>query len=269
MRTERFLAGVLICAAVAAASVAPARAQDERPSDTRLEAVLVTALELNPHLNFYGIDVDVSDAHARLRGTVETEVEKTLAGDIARAVAGFEELDNDIVVRPDAARNVALPALARAVTDANVKARVQAQLLWNRHTRGSDIGVTAGYGRVTLSGQAASTEAADWAERIARSTRGVTEVINDVEIVDGGGTGETDDESVSDSWIAARVSRTLHFNEILDDSDIEVSTANAVVVLDGTVASDHQRRVATTLARNVYGVQGLEVDLRIRKAVAF
>lgn len=274
MRSDRLLAATLLCGLGVAAALSPARAQEEQPSeeqpsDTRSEAVLATVIELNPHLNAYGIAVEVSDARATLRGTVETEVERKLAGDIARGVAGVEEVANHLVVRPDAARNVDLPALAQTVKDANVEARVAAQLLWNKHTRGSDIDVATAYGRVTLTGRAASAEAVDWARKIARSTRGVSEVIEDVAVESGGGKRSEERERLSDSRITARVARTLHFNQILDDSAIDVSTVNGVVTLQGTVASEHQRRVATTLARNVYGVEGLEANLRIRDAVAF
>jgi len=266
MRIEKILGVALISAALTAA---PARAQDEEPSDARLEAVLVTVLQLNPHLNVYGIEASVTDARAELRGTVETEVEKILADDIVLGVTGIQGLENRIVVRPDAARNVDLPPLAQTVKDANVEARVRAQLLWNDHTRGAGIDVDAGYGRVTLHGTAPSAEAAQWAERIAHSTRGVNEVINDLKIEPDKEAGTGTSAPVTDSWITARVKRTLHFNQTLDDSAIDIATVNGVVALEGTVASEHQRRVALALARNVHGVEAVEADLRLRETMAF
>lgn len=257
----KYVAIVLACTLPV---VQPARAAPESgalpPGCT--DAVLITALRLNPELNRLAIDAAVAGDRAVLEGVVRNDIQRDLAGSIALAVPGIVEVDNRLLTRRDTARNVDLPPIARAVMDANVVARVKSQLHWSSSTRPGDISIQSHYGRVTLSGTVPSEEARAWAERIATNTYDVKSVINGLEVSEPDGAPSAASD-VTDSEISAMVTQMLRYNRLVDDTHVDVSTVNGKVSLYGRVPSADQRDTASELVRGVVGVEAIEVELDV------
>ena len=272
---KTMLAACTIAMAAAGTPVL-ATAADNQPSDTWSKASLMTTYTLNRQLNPFKIDAEVENGVATLRGTVESEVERDLAGELAQGVDGIHEVKNELKVSPEASQmqnandsSGAERSFLRIVDDANLTAKVKSQLLWNSNTSGLAIDVDTRDAVVTLSGNVGSEAEAELAEQIARNTRDVSGVENNLE-VNKEGTSITDKaaresrelvQHVSDGWITAKVKSSLLYNRNVDGSDINVDTRNGVVTLRGHVDSDYEREQAITIARNIKGVKTVESEL--------
>lgn len=262
--------------AMAAAGTPVLATGDDQPSDLWTKASLMTTYTLNRQLNPFKIDADVRNGVETLRGTVDSEVDRDLAGELAQCVDGIREVKNELKVSPDASQmqagddtDGAERSFLRKVDDANLTAKVKSQLLWNSNTSGLAIDVDTRNGVVSLSGNVASEAEANLAEQIARNTRDVVNVENNLE-VNNEDTSITDKavresrelaQQVSDDWITAKVKSSLLYNRTVDGGDIHVDTQNGVVTLRGHVDGDFEREQAITIARNIKGLKTVKSEL--------
>lgn len=268
----------LACAMVIAHSTSPALASDDdkQASDVWAKASLTTTYTLNRHLNPFDIDTEVHNGVATLRGTVESDVERDLAEELALGVDGIREVKNELAVSPDALQKDAKQQHAsgerdfiQKVEDANVTAQIKSQLLWNSSTEGLAIDVDTRNAVVTLSGNVASEAEADLAEQIARNTDNVVDVNNKLKVggelttVSAKAERKTNEisQDVSDGWITTKVKSALMYNRNVDGSDINVETNNGVVTLQGKTDSDFERQKAIDIARSVKGVKSVKAEL--------
>lgn len=244
-------------------------------SDLWLKAQLVTVYALNEHLNPFKISVEVQDGVARLSGTVENEIEKELAEELARGIKGIHRVHNELHVdastQPDSRRG----AFARMVEDANITARVKSQLLWNANTHGLDIHVDTENGHVRMSGNVNNPREAELAMQIARNTRGVQTVTNLIQISPEPPTVDRLRQDLDtaveqlgrvarDGWISARVRALLVFDRALDGSDIEVTTEDGVVTLRGTAKDLEQKRHLLDVVGDIVGVRAVRDRVMVR-----
>lgn len=282
------------------------RMLQERPGqsavDARREAVIWTSYALTDALGESDLEVHVTDDMAVLSGTVESQVERELAEEIALSVQGIARVDNRIRIDPavavvSAERDVDLvrPAVVEpvdversfrtALADAATTARVKSRLLWNTATDGLDIDVDTRWGRVILTGTADGPESLQMAERLARDTDGVVDVQNKLTVIPDNpvATGidapEPDIGTVQrnldagamlgnlerpDPWITTKVRSALLYSRGVDGFDIDVSTRDGVVELGGMVRSEAERDRAVELARGIVGVREVDAsDIRI------
>lgn len=117
-----------------------------------------------------------------------------------------------------------------AVTDAGIHAEINH--LWFQHDiemqRRLDMTVTGG--RVLLTGRATTPEMRLDAVRLAWQARGVTEVINEIEIGDGGGIGD----AATDTWIATQLRSRLLLDRDVASRNYSIDAVNGVVYLMGS-----------------------------------
>jgi hyperosmotically inducible protein len=73
----------------------------------------------------------------------------------------------------------------------------------------------------------------------------------------------TTGEAVSDGWITTKVKSSFVGVDALDGSDIDVDTNDYVVTLRGTVPSAAARAKAVSLAKQVDGVKSVKDELTI------
>lgn len=258
--------GVALALSAASGMVAAATAAQEI-TEARQETQIWTTYALNPYLRALDLKVSVQNGKATLTGTVEEEVNKELAKEIALGVSGITEVDNQIVVKGDyQPKPSAEPGYGERIEDASITAAVKSKLLWSRHTEGLAIKVETRRGRVTLSGTADSAAARDTAGNLAMATRGVVSVNNQL-VVDGSTSSAVDSAKstaseakgdIADSWITTKVKSTLLYSSNVAGSDIDVSTQNGVVTLSGKVSSGAERDLAVELAQNVRGVKSVD-----------
>ncbi len=187
--TASILAALSAAPAVLAGD--PAKASMEQHSEEGQSAVkdawlhgkLESALLFNEHLNSFDIDTDVKNGTAYLRGAVESDIDRDLAGEIAKSITGVTKVENELVV------DKAKAAMAKdsdawkerqgfreTVSNATLTARIKSTLLLNENTGGMAINVDSKQGVVTLSGEVKSDEEKDLAIRLASNTSGANSV---------------------------------------------------------------------------------------------
>jgi len=158
----------------------------------KLEAVYA----LNPHLDAFTIKTETTAAKVHLTGTVDSEIDRDLATELAKGIDGVVSVDNDLVVKsgtrtaahPTTRSSDAKSASASAdkeqrpfgvwVDDATTTAMVKSKLLADSHIKGTKIDVDTRGDVVTLSGTVGSKEQKELAEQIAKNTGDVKQVKN-------------------------------------------------------------------------------------------
>ncbi len=259
-------------------------------SDARMGSRIETTYALSAHLRANDIEVSVQDGKATLSGTVEEDIKKELAEQIALGVRGVTEVDNQIAVETDyvAPERSEERRFGEVVEDATITAAVKSKLMWSRYAEGLATSVDVNSGQVTLTGTAGSEEAKELAERLAMNTRGVQSVDNQLEIevtadepsavvnVTESGEDIADSEEtvvdsakdvaedagdyISDSWITTKVKSSYMWSGDLTASDISVTTTDGDVVLSGRVRNEVDRDQAIELARALRGVRSVDAE---------
>lgn len=67
-------------------------------------------------------------------------------------------------------------------------------------------------------------------------------------------------DAVSDTWITTKVKSTLLVDDSTPGMDIKVETKDGVVSLSGTVATEAEREMAISKAREIKGVREVMAD---------
>lgn len=154
-------------------------------NDAWLDGKLEASLLFNEHLNSFNIDTNVENGVAMLTGTVESDIDRDLAGEIAQSIKGISEVKNQLKVDPEKSGDMAKTDASReresfkqSVMNATLTAKVKSQLLLNSNTSGMAIDVDSSNGKVTLTGKVDSAEEKELAERIAENTNGADIVVN-------------------------------------------------------------------------------------------
>jgi hyperosmotically inducible protein len=251
--------GVAISAfAISVISVAATPSQEV--INARMETQIWTTYALSPYLRAQDINVSVDSGKATLSGTVEEDVNKELAKEIALGVTGIKEVDNKIVVNADY-KPTKKSTYGDVIDDSSITAAVKSKLIWSKYTDSRNISVSTKSGKVTLTGTANSADEKKLAERLTKSTRGVTSVINNLSITKTTTTNVKSNadasDAISDSWITTKVKSTFMYSSNVDGSDIDVSTNAGVVTLTGKVDSGAEHALAIELAQNVRGVKSV------------
>jgi osmotically-inducible protein OsmY len=159
----------------------------------KLEAVYA----LNPHLDAFAIKTETTAGKVHLTGTVDSDIDRDLASELAKGIDGVVSVDNDLVVKsgsraaPHAgtANSTASSKNGTAdknggrpfgvwVDDATTTAMVKSKLLADPHIKGTKIDVDTRGDVVTLSGTVGSKEQKELAEQIAKNTGDVKQVRN-------------------------------------------------------------------------------------------
>ena len=243
-------------------------------TDARREGAIWSSFALNPHLNPFSFDIEVDEGEATLHGTVDEDIKRDLAEEIALSVDGVESVVNNIEVEPGhiGDEEPARRTFEQTVTDTTASTAVKSKLLWNRNLQGLDIQVSTDEGVTTLSGIVGSEEERDLAGELARNTRGVDEVHNELTVDTGlerpveEAAEETEEavgqvtDALSDGWISTKVKGVLLFTENVPGRAIQVSTTDGVVELTGVVDSAAERDLAVESAEGVRGVQSVDAS---------
>jgi len=256
----------LALASISGAANADTMSQDV--TSARQESQISTTYSLNPYLRVNDLTVSVNNGTATLSGTVEEDVDKELAKQIAMGVSGIENVDNQIKVEADyvsPARTSGERSFAEIVDDATITATVRSKLLWSKHTEGLKMDVDTLMGKVTLLGSAENAAAKEIAGRMARNTRGVVAVDNQL-VVDESNPISSDEKVtpvrdtarvIADSWITTKVKSTYFYSRNVESGDISVNTTGGDVTLTGKVGSGAERALAIELAQNIRGVKSV------------
>lgn len=185
------------------------QALQKRVADANLRANVMSRLAYQLNLDADRIDVTVQDGEVTLDGDVYTEAERDEAAEVAMDTRGVSEVDNNLRVTKaetleEAEEKVAekddgeqrvkteLANVGDALQDEWIEKRVEMRIAFNRHLSmiGLDVDVTDGV--CTLSGELIAKEQRALAEHIAKTTKGVQSVVNEIVVKDWSA-GDTDD----------------------------------------------------------------------------
>lgn len=261
-----------------------AGSHDQSVDDARLEARVETTIALNRSLQRSDIQVKVEDSTVTLTGTVDDDLHRQLAEELAMNVEGVDSVDNELEVDEEFAG----PArggedadgdrrtFAQTVEDATTTTAVRSRLLWSRNADGVNTEVETRNGHVTLSGTAESEEAKRMAESLARNAWGVTAVTNNITVApedgertasrdevagtESGQEADDDGNAMSDAWITTKVRSSFLTSRWISGRDIDIETNDGVVELSGELDSAAERDLAIEVAENIRGVN--RVDAR-------
>jgi hyperosmotically inducible protein len=243
-----------------------AAAVSEEVTEARQETQIWTTYALSPYLRANDLKVTVDDGNATLTGTVNEDVNKDLAKEIALGVSGIKAVDNQIEVRND---HSPAPSTERSygelVDDASITTAIKSKLIWSKNADGRNTEVTTKAGKVTLKGTADSAAAKELIGSMALNTRGVNSVSNNLvvtpakpDLADSAKSSASEaEQDISDAWITTKVKSTLLYSSNVRGTDVVVNTKDGVVTLDGRVDSGAERALAIELADNVRGVKSV------------
>lgn len=166
----------------ALASVQASGAEREGAAkDAWIDGKLETVYALNRHLSAFAIDTEVDKGIVQLTGSVHSDIDRDLAGELAKNIEGVVEVNNGLVIAASAQAPVAEGedrSFGAWIDDATTTASVKSRLLGNSNTAGMQIDVDTRGDVVTLSGEVGSAEEKALAEEMARSTGDVKNVRN-------------------------------------------------------------------------------------------
>jgi hyperosmotically inducible periplasmic protein len=152
--------------------------------DAWLTGKIETAFVLNANLNPFDITTDVDGGMVHLMGVVKTDIDRDLAGELARGVEGVTSVENDLKVDAAAgskaaeARNANHRDFGSWFDDATTTARVKTRLIGNSNIKALKIDVDTKNDVVTLTGHVQTKEQKTLAGEIARNTGDVKDVQN-------------------------------------------------------------------------------------------
>jgi osmotically-inducible protein OsmY len=183
---------VLLAAALGALLLASAKARADSSftgaaKDAWLTGKIEAAFVLNAHLNPFAIDTDVDNGVVHLTGTVRDDIDRDLAGEVAKGLDGVVEVKNDIKLdRASAEKTMAERQSAETrdfgswVDDATTTAMVKSKLIGNSNIAAGKINVDTRDDIVTLSGRVASSKEKELAEQLAANVSDVEDVKNNL-----------------------------------------------------------------------------------------
>jgi osmotically-inducible protein OsmY len=152
----------------------------------KLEAVYA----LNTHLDAFAIKTETTKGMVHLTGTVENDIDRDLAGELAKGIDGVVSVDNDLTVGSNARTSTSKTTTTKSgetsgdrpfgvwVDVATTPAMVKSKLLADPHIKGTKIDVDTRADVVTLSGTVGSKEQKELAAQIAKNTGDVKQVKN-------------------------------------------------------------------------------------------
>lgn len=178
---KRTTLAVMMTLALAGTSVAAnANEWKDGAKDAWIDGKAETTLLLNGNLNSFKIDTDVKNGKVLLTGKVGSEVDKALAEELIENLDGVQSVDNKLTVVADERkrRNKDHDNDGSGLTDAKVATVVKTRLLFESEVSGTSINVDVKDGVVMLKGEVDSDAEKDLAEAIAKKTKDVKRVDN-------------------------------------------------------------------------------------------
>ena len=164
------LSGVtLVALAGCTSSMVP---KNTRQTDEGISSVVQESLEANDNVKARQMDVETREGVVYLTGVVDTEEARREAGRVAWRVEGVRGVQNNITVGERTVGNW--------IDDVMISSKVKSRLIANSSIKAGDIDVSSSQGVVTLIGRVSSQAIKTEAERIARDTKGVTDVSNEL-----------------------------------------------------------------------------------------
>jgi hyperosmotically inducible periplasmic protein len=145
-----------------------------RHADSGITSVIQESLEANDKVKAKHVDVQTREGTVYLTGVVDTEEARREAARLAWRTEGVRGVVNQLTVGER--------TVGSWLDDVMISSKVKSKLMANSEIKSGDIDVSSSQGVVTLIGRVSSQAIKDEAERIARGTKGVTDVNNELTV---------------------------------------------------------------------------------------
>ena len=212
-----------------------------RPSDDDISFWVMDALRQDPRVLTQDIQVRTDEGIVTLSGTAWSLAGKYYAEREAEKIIGVKGVVDEVNVAPSFR------------SDADISQDVQKRLLSSAAVTSRGLGVSVQGGVVTLTGKVASWAEMREAGLLARETRGVKRVENNLKV-------EAISENRPDDQIRKDVAETLTRDAYLTGLMIDVTVDKGVVLLKGKVGSVYEKKRAYEDAC-IDGVTGVRDEL--------
>ena len=255
----------------------PAAATAEPRSDSAISTAVQARFYTEDVTRGRAIEVSAEKGVVTLRGTVPSDAVRQRAVELARGVEGVTNVADQLEVR-DAKPATATDSDQRAATGTAgrdidrqapgwITTKIQAQYFIDPDIKPWAIDVTtASGGVVTLEGTVDSAEDKSKAVLIARETEGVTRIEDRLRIEPARRPTDTPAATTvaqPDPWVTAKIQAKYFVDDDVKARNIDVSTQNGVVTLQGSVGTEAERRQAVAIARSTDGVRDVIDQLRL------
>ncbi|MEC7691872.1 MAG: BON domain-containing protein [Pseudomonadota bacterium] len=156
--------------------------------------------------------------------------------------------------------------------DAWIDGKAEATLLFNGNLNSFDINTDVQNGKVILTGKVDNSVDKKLAEELVANIDGVTDVDNQLTIVEGHDSEAMDGDDMdmdsatgklTDAKIATVIKTRLLMDSDISGFDIDVDVEQGNVTLTGTVDSDAERDLAVEIAKNATDVTDVEDNLKV------
>jgi hyperosmotically inducible protein len=236
--------------------------------DSTTEASVKSLLSRSRQVSSYTIDVGVSGGIVTLKGQVPNEDIKLMAGEITREAQGVKEVKNEIEVNP-----AAQPSSDSArIEDLEIKTALLGAFARSAELGGKKIDVIVENHSVTLNGAVDTPAQRNGAEQVARAIEGVTGVTNNLTVANpqaGTEPPTTNSPPVDpNAELAKKVKFDLFETGAFDPLAINVTAADGVVTLSGTVRTRAEQLLAERIAQGTPGVKKVTNQLKAQAAPA-
>jgi len=215
-------------------------------SDEELKEAVIDQLFWDDRIDAADISVSVDEGAVALTGEVDSFSERDAAVETAWTVTGVEWVTDRLEITETASQS----------RDVFTRVNVETALELSEDVDVGDITVqTTSDGTVTLSGSVDSYWKKVRAEEIASGVKGVSVVINNIEVSTG--------ESVTDQMVQADIASSLERNADVDRENVTIEVDDGEVTLSGTVDSWMAYTEAEEAARYTVGVEAVTNNLQI------
>ncbi|GAA0368889.1 BON domain-containing protein [Bowmanella denitrificans] len=150
----------------------------------------------------------------------------------------------------------------KGAKDAWIDGKAETTLLLNTNLNSFDINTDVKDGVVVLTGKVDSEVDKSLASELIESLDGVNKVDNRLEVMSKDKPSEMA-QTLTDSKVVAVVKTRLLIESEVTGTDINVDAKQGVVTLEGTVASDAERDLAITIAKNTSDVKKVVDKLEV------
>lgn len=236
--------------------------------DSAITTQIETLYLLNEHLNPFNINTTTQNGNVMISGSVNDEVQKELAEDLALSVKGVAFVDNRLVVINTVVGEKERRTWKQRVADRAISASVKGRMLLNGEFKGLKIGISTINSVVTLYGVVPTEEHVTGMLKVAEETKGVAEVVNSLTVRKKDdaydavrGTGR----QISDEWIESRVETAVLLNRHLSIRELDVEVDDGICILTGSVNSEAKKELAGQIADSIQGVGEVRNNIVVRE----
>ncbi|MFA4918492.1 MAG: BON domain-containing protein [Thermodesulfovibrionales bacterium] len=223
--------------------------------DDRIQASAEKSYVFKTYLKDDDIKIQSKDGVVTLTGIVANEFHKSLAQETLAGLPGVKSVDNRLELKG---------APPTANSDAWLRDKVKATLLFHRSVSAGNTEVDVKDGIVTLRGNATSRLQKDLTAEYAKDVDGVKDLRNEMTVLKTSKkTYRTAGEKIDDASITAQVKMALLLHRSTSALNTRVVTKYGVVTLNGKAGNAAEKNLVTKLVNDVTGVKSVKNKMTI------